>query len=85
MAVAGALLGFFVGGYKRILLRATAHPVWRSTAWLGPLLLTSAATSGVAAIILVNFMQGNAAGAAGAGVARALEFTWTLQALLLGL
>lgn len=82
-AVAGALLGFFVGGYKGVLLRASAQPVWRSAGWLGPVLLASAATSGVAAVTLVNLVRQGEMGDPWIGTARALALTLAMQAVLL--
>lgn len=83
LAVAGALLGFFVGGYKGVLLRATAQPVWRSASWLGPLLLASAATSGVAAVTLVHLARPGGSGDAFIGTSRALALTLVIQAVTL--
>jgi formate-dependent nitrite reductase membrane component NrfD len=51
LAVLGALSGFFVAGYTGVLLAATAVPLWsKRPALLGPLFLSSAMTSGAAAI-----------------------------------
>jgi formate-dependent nitrite reductase membrane component NrfD len=83
LAVAGALLGFFVGGYKGVLLRATAQPIWRSATWLGPVLLASAASSGVAAIFLVNLARGGGMGDPSVRTAGALALTLVIQAVLL--
>jgi formate-dependent nitrite reductase membrane component NrfD len=50
----GGLSGFFVAGYTGVLLAATAVPLWsKRPALLGPLFLSSAMTSGVAAISAV--------------------------------
>jgi formate-dependent nitrite reductase membrane component NrfD len=54
LALLGALSGFFVAGYTGVLLAATAVPLWsKRPALLGPLFLSSAMTSGVAAITAV--------------------------------
>jgi formate-dependent nitrite reductase membrane component NrfD len=54
LAVLGALSGVFVAGYTGVLLAATAVPLWsKRPALLGPLFLSSAMTSGTAAISLV--------------------------------
>jgi formate-dependent nitrite reductase membrane component NrfD len=48
------LSGFFVAGYTGVLLTATAVPLWsKRPALLGPLFLSSAMTSGAAAISVV--------------------------------
>ncbi len=50
----GAVFGFFVGGYTGVLLGITAVPLWAKNALLlGPLFLSSALSSGAAAITLV--------------------------------
>jgi protein NrfD len=49
----GALSGFFLGGYTGTLLTATNQPIWAQTTWLSPLFLASAASTGVAAMILL--------------------------------
>ncbi len=54
LAVLGGLSGFFVAGYTGVLLAATAVPLWsKRPALLGPLFLSSAMTSGAAAISAV--------------------------------
>jgi len=54
LALFGALSGFFVAGYTGVLLAATAVPLWsKRPALLGPLFLSSAMTSGAAAISAV--------------------------------
>ncbi len=50
-----ALLGLFVAGYTGVLLAATAVPIWSKRPWLlGPLFLTSATSSGAAAVALAS-------------------------------
>lgn len=54
IAVLGAFSGIFVAGYTGVLLAATAVPLWsKRPALLGPLFLSSAMTSGAAAISAV--------------------------------
>jgi formate-dependent nitrite reductase membrane component NrfD len=54
LALFGALSGLFVAGYTGVLLAATAVPIWsKRPALLGPLFLSSAMTSGAAAITAV--------------------------------
>jgi formate-dependent nitrite reductase membrane component NrfD len=54
LALFGALSGLFVAGYTGVLLAATAVPIWsKRPALLGPLFLSSAMTSGAAAISAV--------------------------------
>jgi len=54
LALFSALSGFVVAGYTGVLLAATAVPLWsKRPALLGPLFLSSAMTSGAAAISAV--------------------------------
>ncbi|HEX2282242.1 MAG TPA: NrfD/PsrC family molybdoenzyme membrane anchor subunit [Thermomicrobiales bacterium] len=54
LSLLGGLSGFFVAGYTGVLLAATAVPLWsKRPALLGPLFLSSAMTSGAAAIIAI--------------------------------
>jgi formate-dependent nitrite reductase membrane component NrfD len=54
LALLGGLSGFFVAGYTGVVLAATAVPLWsKRPALLGPLFLSSAMTSGAAAISAV--------------------------------
>ena len=54
--VAGVGLPFalFVGGYKGVMLSATAQPVWKDSRWLGAELASSAGLLGAAALLLVS-------------------------------
>ena len=60
IALLSALSGFFVAGYTGVLLAATAVPLWsKRPALLGPLFLSSAITSGAAAISAVATIMGS--------------------------
>jgi formate-dependent nitrite reductase membrane component NrfD len=60
VALLSALSGFFVAGYTGVLLAATAVPLWsKRPALLGPLFLSSAMTSGAAAISAVATILGS--------------------------
>ena len=55
LSLLGGISGFVVAGYTGVLLAATAVPLWsKRSALLGPLFLSSAMTSGVAAISAVS-------------------------------
>ncbi len=56
--LAGCGVGFFVASYTGVLLSATNQPLWSVTDWLGPLFLTSAASTGVAAVLLLGRWRG---------------------------
>jgi formate-dependent nitrite reductase membrane component NrfD len=53
LAVLGCLTGFFVAAYTGALLTATNQPIWSDSTWIAPLFLSSAASTGIAAIILL--------------------------------
>jgi formate-dependent nitrite reductase membrane component NrfD len=53
-AAAGALAAFFLGSYTGVLLGASNQPYWADTTWTGALFLASAASTGIAALILLN-------------------------------
>jgi formate-dependent nitrite reductase membrane component NrfD len=54
----GSLVAFFVAAYTGTLLTATNQPVWSDSDWIGPLFLTSAASTGAAAMLLVSWITG---------------------------
>jgi Ni/Fe-hydrogenase subunit HybB-like protein len=60
IAAARAILGgigiapaLFVGGYKGVMLSATAQPLWRRLRWLGAELVSSAILMGAAGLLIV--------------------------------
>jgi formate-dependent nitrite reductase membrane component NrfD len=52
LAVVGSLMGFFIAAYTGALLTATNQPIWSDSVWIAPLFLASAASTGIAAMIL---------------------------------
>lgn len=53
-ALVGSAFGFFVASYTGVLLSVTNRPIWADTSLLGPLFLTSAASTAAALLILVG-------------------------------
>jgi formate-dependent nitrite reductase membrane component NrfD len=49
----GCGVGFFVASYTGALLTATNLPVWSDSDWVAPLFLTSAASTGMAVLLLL--------------------------------
>jgi formate-dependent nitrite reductase membrane component NrfD len=49
----GSLVGFFIAAYTGSLLTATNEPVWSDSDWIAPLFLASAASTGIALIIVI--------------------------------
>jgi Ni/Fe-hydrogenase subunit HybB-like protein len=46
----------FVGGYKGVMLSATAQPVWKDSRWLGAELVSSAGLLGIASLLLIALL-----------------------------
>src|SRR5262249_58098023 len=55
-------VGFFVASYTGVLLAATNQPTWSVSDWIGPLFLTSAASTGIAAVLLLGRWGGVVSG-----------------------
>jgi formate-dependent nitrite reductase membrane component NrfD len=51
-AAGGAASAFFLASYTGVLLAASNQPIWADTTWTGALFLASAASTGVAAMLL---------------------------------
>ncbi|MGH2614553.1 MAG: NrfD/PsrC family molybdoenzyme membrane anchor subunit [Thermomicrobiales bacterium] len=59
LALVSATTGFFLAGYTGVLLAATAVPLWsKRPGLLGPLFLSSAMTSGAAAVTVATAVGG---------------------------
>jgi formate-dependent nitrite reductase membrane component NrfD len=53
-AATGAGTALFLGSYTGVLLTATSPPAWADSTWLGALFLASAASTGVAALVVLT-------------------------------
>lgn len=51
--LAGTGVGFFIASYTGALLTATNLPFWSDSPWIAPLFLSSAASTGMAALVLL--------------------------------
>jgi formate-dependent nitrite reductase membrane component NrfD len=56
-ALIGSLIGFFFASYTGVVLGNSNFPVWRDSPWIGALFMVSAASTGVAATLLVLLMR----------------------------
>ncbi len=84
LAVVGAPLGFFVAGYTGVLLAATAVPLWsKQPALLGPLFLSSAMSSGAAAVAATATVIGPGQGRAHDGLQTLEAFSTIAEGVLL--
>ncbi len=82
VGVIGGFFALFAGGYKGVLLRATAQPCWSASRWLGPLFLAAALSSGLAAVALTAPFLGTGEQRTH-GLVRALALGLILEGLLL--
>jgi len=62
IGLVGIFFGFFLASYTGVLLSNSALPFWRDSRLMGALFLASGASTGIAAITLVMFLTGQAAG-----------------------
>ena len=53
LALVGSCVGFFMASYTGALLTATNQPIWSDSMWIAPLFLTSAASTGIATMLLI--------------------------------
>jgi formate-dependent nitrite reductase membrane component NrfD len=53
-ALGGSLSAFFLGSYTGVLLQASNQPIWSNTTWMGALFLASAASTGIAAMVVLD-------------------------------
>ncbi len=51
--IGGTLAGFFLGAYTGTLLSASNQPLWADSTWISALFLASAASTGIAATLLL--------------------------------
>lgn len=49
----GTAVGFFIASYTGALLSASNQPFWSDSPWIAPLFLSSAASTGIATLILI--------------------------------
>jgi formate-dependent nitrite reductase membrane component NrfD len=52
--VVGSGIGFFIASYTGVLLSATNQPLWSLSDWIAPLFLTSATSTALAAMMLLD-------------------------------
>lgn len=79
LQVVGCGVGFFVAAYTGALLTATNQPVWSDSTWIAALFLTSAASTGLAAMILMVHWRGTLATDSMYRLERAEQWTLLLE------
>jgi formate-dependent nitrite reductase membrane component NrfD len=83
LSLVGIVFGFFVAAYTGVLLSNTALPAWEHGRLLGALFLASGASTGMAAISLILFLTGTAAGDGWTKVKRADRFSILFELVVL--
>jgi formate-dependent nitrite reductase membrane component NrfD len=83
IGLVGMLFGFFLASYTGVLLSNSALPFWRDARLMGALFLASGASTGIAAITLIMFATGQAAGEGWGKLKRADHVSMIIEAVLL--
>lgn len=83
LGLVGTVFGFFLASYTGVLLSVTALPLWSDARLMGALFLASGASTGMAAIALVLFVGGGAAGEAWTKIKKADRFSMIFELILL--
>ena len=83
VGLVGIFFGFFLASYTGVLLSATALPFWTEARLMGALFLASGASTGMAAISLILFLTGGAAGEGFSKVKKADRYSIILELIIL--
>jgi formate-dependent nitrite reductase membrane component NrfD len=83
IGLVGIFFGFFLASYTGVLLSATALTPWSGGRLMGALFLASGASTGMAAISLLLFLTGGAAGEGWSRVKRADRFAMMFELIVL--
>jgi formate-dependent nitrite reductase membrane component NrfD len=75
-------VGFFIAAYTGALVSATNQPIWSDSTWIAPLFLTSAASTGIAAMILVAWLRKGSSEAAITRLDRAAFLALVLEGVV---
>jgi formate-dependent nitrite reductase membrane component NrfD len=79
----GTVSGFFLASYTGVLIANSAMPFWSDTRLMGALFLVSGASTGMAALSLLLFLSGDAAGEGFRKVKRADRFAIVFELIVL--
>jgi formate-dependent nitrite reductase membrane component NrfD len=83
IGLVGIVFGFFLASYTGVLLSNSALPFWRDSRLMGALFLASGASTGIAAITLIMFVTGQAAGEGWNKLKRADHVSMVIELVLL--
>lgn len=81
----GMLFGFFLASYTGVLLSNSALPFWSDGRLMGALFLASGGSTGMAAVALIMFVTGHAAGDGWHKLERADRYTMIVELVVLAL
>jgi polysulfide reductase chain C len=82
-SLVGTIAGFFLAAYTGVLIGNTALPFWSDGRLMGALFLASGASTGMAALSLLLFLSGDAAGDAFRKLKRADRFAIVFELIVL--
>jgi formate-dependent nitrite reductase membrane component NrfD len=83
VGLVGMFFGFFLASYTGVLLSSSAMPFWSDARLMGALFLASGASTGIAAITLIMFLTGQAAGEGWGKLKHADRFSMLFELVLL--
>ena len=83
IGLVGMLFGFFLASYTGVLLSNSALPFWRDARLMGALFLASGASTGIAAVTLIMFATGQAAGEGWGKLKKADHISMVIEGVLL--
>jgi formate-dependent nitrite reductase membrane component NrfD len=83
IGLVGIVFGFFLASYTGVLLSNSALPFWRDARLMGALFLASGASTGIAAITLILFATGHAAGDGWSKLKHADRYSMLIELVLL--
>lgn len=83
IGLVGIVFGFFLASYTGVLLSNSALPFWSDARLMGALFLASGASTGIAAITLIMFATGQAAGEGWGKLKRADHVSMIIELVLL--
>ena len=83
VGLVGMLFGFFLASYTGVLLSNSALPFWSDARLMGALFLASGASTGIAAITLILFLTGDAAGEGWGKLKHADRYSMAIELVLL--
>jgi formate-dependent nitrite reductase membrane component NrfD len=81
--IAGTAVGFFIASYTGALLNATNQPFWSDSPLIAPLFLASAASTGIAALILLLSLRRDAPADSFANLEHTDRWVMLLELILL--